>query len=234
MRSGHHPITLLRVMLNIEGKSMKEENIDALIPQDKLAEFARLFLREYLKDGFGAQPKRHIDLYVFHLLENMASLDRSDNNALSHKLQITESRVKSYRYESKLRFVPEEENYIQRRILWSLAHSEFNTDADKIKFIVEDPYVRKSLNAIAKRLGGVPDTSFNSEVVALSLDHLQKLIVHLFGETTAGQYKVEFDKLKQKNSKITFDEVRKKVVLGAARALGGGLVNIATAYLNGY
>ncbi len=210
---------------------MKQEKIEALIPKDNLAEFARQFLREYLKDGFGAQPKRHTDLHVFYLLEKMASLDAVDNNDLSHKLQITESRVKSYRYESKLRFVPEDENYIQRRILWSLAKSEFDAEAGKIKFIVEDPYVRKSLNAIAKRLGGVPDSSFNSEVVALNSDHLQKVIVHLFGETTAGQYKKEFDKLKLKDSQITFAEVRKKVILGAAGAIGGGLLTVAKAYL---
>lgn len=33
---------------------MKQQEIDKIIPEDNLAEFARSFLREDLKDGFGA------------------------------------------------------------------------------------------------------------------------------------------------------------------------------------
>ena len=46
-------------------------------------------------------------------------------------------------------------------------------------------------------------------------------------------YKKEFDKLKLKDSKVTFAEVRKKFVLGAAGALGVGLVKAVKTYLTG-
>jgi hypothetical protein len=203
---------------------MKDEEIDKLIPRNRLGEFASDFLQEFLKDGFGAASKRSTELYIFHLLESLGNLDRFDNTQLSHLLQITESRVKSYKYESKLRFPPKEENYIERRILWCLAKSEFDGDTKRIKFIVEDPYVRKALSAESKRLGGVPDTSFNSEIVTLRTDQLLALVSKLFGEKIVSDYKKDFEELNKEDAEIKFAEVRKGFVLGAASAFGGGLV----------
>ncbi|NBD33634.1 MAG: hypothetical protein GVY17_11885 [Cyanobacteria bacterium] len=212
---------------------MKDEEISELIPKDRLGEFASSFLQEFLKDGFGATSKRSTELHVFHLLNSFGNLDSFDNTKLSHLFQITETRVKGYRYESKLRFPPEEEKYIERRILWSLAKSEFDGDVKRIKFIIEDPYVRKSLSAESKRLGGVPDTSFNSEIVSLRTDQLLALISKLFGQEIADDYKKDFDELNKEDSKVKFTEVRKKFVLGAAGALGGGLVKSLKASFTG-
>jgi hypothetical protein len=115
----------------------------------------------------------------------------------------------------------------------SLARSEFDGDAKRIKFIVEDPYIRKSLSAISKRLGGVPDTSFNSEVVSLRTDQLLTLVSKLYGKDIANDFKKDFDELNKEDSKIKFEEVRKRFVLGAAGAVGGGLVKVAKAWLTG-
>ncbi len=209
---------------------MTPDEIDTLLPETARDEFARRFLHEYLKDGFGAATKRATELLIFHLLEELGPLDKKDNNSASHKLQITETRIKAYRYESKLRFAPTEEKYVERRILWALARSEFDANNKRIKFIVEDPYLRKTLNARSKRLGGVPDSSFNSEIVTLRADQLIALINHLYGEGIADSYKKDFDKLLAEDSKIKFAEIRKKMVLGAAGALGGGVVKAIKAY----
>ena len=212
---------------------MKYEEIEELLPEDRLSEFASEFIREFLKDGFGTATKRSTDLHVFHLLEKIGNLDSLDNTKLSHLFQITEARVKSYRYESKLRFPPEEKKYIERRILWCLAKSEFDGDAKRIKFIVEDPYVRKALAAESKRLGGVPDSSFNSEIVFLRTDQLLALITKLFGDKIAKDYKKDFEELNKEDSKIKFAELRKKFVLGAAVALGTGSVKALKTYFAG-
>lgn len=214
-------------------KKMKNKEISELIPRDRLGEFASNFLQEFLKDGFGAASKRSTELHVFHLLESLGNLDSLDNTKLSHLFQITETRIKGYRYESKLRFPPKEEKYIERRILWSIAKSEFDGDSKRIKFIVEDPYVRNSLSAVSKRLGGVPDTSFNHEIVALRTDQLLELVSKFFGDKIARDYKKDFEELNKEDSKIGFNEVRKKFVLGAAGALGGGLVKALKAYFTG-
>lgn len=212
---------------------MKAEEIDGLLPNNLREEFATAFLAEFLKDGFGAASKRSTELHVFHLLERLGTLDSLDNSRVSHLLQITESRVKSYRYESKLRFPPSEEKYIQRRILWCLAMSEFDHDSKRIRFIVEDPYVRKTLAAESKRLGGVPDTSFNSEIVVLRIDQLHELIEKLYGKETAKNYKKEFESLVKQDTRVTFAEVRKNFVLGAAKAIGASTVTALKAYFTG-
>ena len=212
---------------------MKPDKITALIPETSLSKFAASFLQEFLKDGFGSATKRSTELHVFHLLESLGKLDDLDSTDLSHLLQITESRVKAYRYESKLRFPPSDKNYVKQKILWGIAKSQFDGDAKRIHFIIEDPYVRKALAAESKRLGGVPDTSFNREVVALRTDQLTALLSSLFNERIAVAFQKDFDKLNQEESKIKFSEVRKKFVLGAAGAMGGGLVRVFTAHFTG-
>jgi hypothetical protein len=203
---------------------MKDEDIAKLIPEDMLSDFATAFLQGFLKDGFGAASKRSTELHIFHLLDSYGKIGDLDNTKLSHLLQITETRVKSYRYESKLKFPPQEDKYVERRILWSLAKSEFDGDAKRIKFIVEDPYVRNALAAESKRLGGVPDSSFNREIVSLRTGQLLALISGLFGEKISNQFAKDFDELNKEDSKIKFSELRKKFVLGAAGALGGATV----------
>jgi len=212
---------------------MNREDIEAIVPERSRAEFALAFLLEYLKDGFGASSKRGTDLHLFHLLDRYGHLDKLDNAQVSHLLQITEARVKSYRYESKLRFPPDEEKFLERRILWCLARSEFDYESKRIRFIVEDPYVRKDLAARSKRIGGVPDSSFNSEIVSLRIDQLVALIESLYGDETGKTFKTGFDKLAKEDTKIKFAEVRKAVVLGAAKAVGGGITKALKAHFSG-
>ena len=216
---------------DVRRQNMKKEEISKLIPQDQLADFASSFLQEFLKGGFGASTKRSTELHVFHLLETLGDLENRDSTDISHLLQITDSRVKSYRYESKLRYAPSEEKYIERRILWCLAKSEFDGDKKRIKFIVEDPYVRKALAAESKRLGGVPDTSFNTEIVTLRTDQLLELITKLYGTDIVKPFKEDFEALNEEDSKIKFKEVRKKVVLGAAKGFGNLTVKALKAIL---
>lgn len=212
---------------------MEKSQIESLIPEEARSEFAMAFLSEYLKDGFGASTKRATELHLFHLLDRFGRLDEHDNVAISRLLQITESRVKSLRYEGKLRFPPDEEKYIERRILWCLARSVFDLESKRIRFIVEDPYVRKELSARSKRIGGVPDTSFNSEIVTLRVDQLVALIKQLYGEPTGKNFEKQFEKLAKADAKVSFAEVRKAVVLGAAKAFGAGVVKGLTAYFTG-
>ncbi len=212
---------------------MDEKIIDQLIPKDQLAAFGKLFLTEYLKDGFGMQSKRSIDLYVFYLLEQLGTLGKLDQNTVSETLRVTESRVTSFRYESRLRFANVSDEDFKKHVLWMLARSDFDTESLKVKFIIEDTFMRKRLNAISKRIGGVPDSSFNAEIVSLHYEQLSFLIKWLFGEEISEEYNNQFQKLIAENSKVKFSDVRKAIVLGAAKQLGGGVVKLAKSWLTG-
>ncbi|MCB2230290.1 hypothetical protein KQH82_06210 [bacterium] len=203
---------------------MDETAIRELIADDKFAEFGKLFLAEFLKNGFGTATKRHTELHVFHLLERLGSLSKLDNNTASEALQITESKVKNYRYESKLRFAAISDDEFKQHVLWMLAKSDFDTDSLRIKLVVEDTLMRKRLSATSKRVGGVPDTSFNSEIVSLPHDQLAFLIEWIFDKDTAEDYRKQFKKLLAKGSKVGYAEIQKAFVLGVAKGFGGGLV----------
>lgn len=211
---------------------MTLEDLHKLVPQENLTEFAAEFLMEFLKDGFGSATKRDTELHVFYLLERHGqNIGLKDNLDLSHLLKITDSRVKSYRYESKLRFPPpKEDKFVERRFLWALARSQFDSESKRIKFTIEDTYVRKTLIGIAKRLGGVPDSSFNSEIVVLKIDQLLELIADQISQDIAEEYKPEFEKLVEGDSKIKFKELKKKFVEGAASKLGGWLLDAVKGY----
>ncbi|MDA3961094.1 MAG: hypothetical protein PF961_09910 [Planctomycetota bacterium] len=209
---------------------MDARAIAELIDDAKAGDFAREFLQAYLDDGFGAMTKRQVELLVFHLLEAHGSIEGEDNNGLSLRLQVTEARVRALRYESKLRYPPTEERYLERRILWALSRSEFDAEGGRIRFIIEDPYVQKALNALAKRAGGVPDSSFNSEIVQIKPDHLARVLHDLFGAEIADAFRADFAAVMRDDSRLSFAAFRKKFVLGAAGALGSSLVKIAKAW----
>ena len=183
---------------------MKNNQIDSVIPRPRYEDFTRQFLREYLKDGFGATPKRTTDLHIFFLLETLGDFSHISNHDLSLKLQITESRVKSLRYESKLKFLQANDHLVENNILLALARAKFNQNTNKIRFIIEDTYTRKFLIAIAKELGGVPDSSFNGEIVDIEVEQLQEVIRKLFGEDIAEQYRKKFAALANSDSPKEF------------------------------
>lgn len=161
------------------------------------ADFLSEFLGEYLKDGFGAASKGDVELCLFRLLERHGNLTGKSNHDLSHELQVTEAKVRKLRYESKLPYPPEEKNYIKQQILCYLAKANFVGGAKgTVKFTVEDIYIQKSLNARVKEMGGVPDTSFNREIVTLESGQLVALVRELYGDNFTKTLEDKLEKLK--------------------------------------
>ena len=96
---------------------MNKDVISSLLPANAKPAFLDDFLENYLSRGFGSQSKRELDVLVIHLLCKYGGLEKSTNNELSHLLQITEARVRGLLYEAKLKYPPEDENYIEKQIL---------------------------------------------------------------------------------------------------------------------
>lgn len=139
-------------------------------------------------------------------------------------MQTTESRVKGLRYEANLKYPPVEEKYIEWRILYALARSQFEAEKQTIKFIIEDTYVRYALQARLKYSGAIPDNSFNREIIKVNFRHLADLLEELYGKEIAKSFMKDFKELIKKDSKVTFSEIRKNFVMGAAKGLGGIVV----------
>lgn len=211
---------------------MNKEIVENLLSKEKKVDFTDVFLTEYLKDGFASLSKRSIDLLVFHLIESMSNLESKDNSELSILFQIPDSKIKVLRYESKLKYIPLDNKYIERKIAKSLSDSQCDLDAKRIKFIIEDTYVRKYLAAESKRLGGVPDYSFNSEIISLKVEHFTQLLNKMFGDDVSSAFEEDYKMLFKEGSKITFDDIKNKFALGLIGGAGSALAKAVAAYFS--
>ncbi len=185
--------------------------------------FAHEFIKEYLADGMGAISKREIDILVMNLLMNYAGLSRKSNHDLSILLQTPETRIKSLRYEARLKYPPDPD-YIQREFLFILARSQFeldkrdetNLEKMKIIFAMEDDFLRYAIQGRLKDQGMFADTSFNNEIVKVECGSLVKIIADIYGDQIAKEFLDGFTTLDKSGAEKTssaFKQVMGKFIL---------------------
>jgi hypothetical protein len=208
-----HPATTT----GLDHKEMRV-NTSEIIKQTDHSAFGREFLRMYLDRGLGSMSKRDIDILVLHLLEEHAALDMKSNHELSIAFRLTASRVRGLRYESKLRYPSEEKKFLERQLLFVLAKAQYEVDGKRVVFIVEDSFIRIALQAHLKQIGAFADTSFNTELVKVTIDQLSPVLEGFYGKNLARQFTKD---MKKAVNKEEFAEVRKAFVLGAVEVLGG-------------
>jgi hypothetical protein len=166
-----------------------------------------------------------------HLLDRYSDLAHQKNQKASITLGVTETRIRALRYEAKLKFPPEDKNFLKINLLWCLAQSRFETDKNRIIFAVEDSYVRHGLQGLLKEHGAFADNSFNSELVSVSAEHLGLLLDIIYGKHTGEVFRQEFEKVKKKDSPAQWKEVLKEVVKHGAGALGSAIPPAIAMYL---
>jgi hypothetical protein len=149
--------------------------------------FVDEFLLEYLSDGIGAKNKREIDILIMNLLMQYADLSGKSNQELSILLQTPESKIKSLRYEARLKYPPDDE-YIKREFLYILNRAQFDISRGKIVFVMEDDFLRHAIQGQLKSRGMFADTSFNTEIIRIDKDSLESVIGELYGEEIAKEF----------------------------------------------
>lgn len=160
----------------------------------KTKEFVKEFLEEYLADGMGAKTKREIDILVMNLLLNYAGLADKSNQELSVLLQAPVSKIKSLRYEARLKYPPDPD-YVKREFLYTLTKSQFDLEKGRITFVIEDEFIRQAIQGQLKAKGMFADTSFNTELVKIDRRSLESVIGELYGEEIADDFKNGFDEM---------------------------------------
>ena len=154
--------------------------------------FTNDFLEEYLSDGLGAKNKREIDILVTNLLMKYGDLAAKSNQELSILLHATESRVKSLRYEARLKYPPDAD-YVKREFLYILTKSQFDFEKGKIVFVIEDAFLRHAIQGHLKSKGMFADSSFNNELVKIDKSSLESVIRELYGREIADDFKTGFE-----------------------------------------
>lgn len=182
------------------------------------------FIDEYVNRGFGSMNKNDFEVWIFdYLLQGR--LTGMSNYEISVELRIPESKVKRLRYEASLKYGnPADTDQYSKAFQNLLEKVNLKRGSNSIiQFAVEDIQLRKFLDSILKRNGRFADTSFNSEVVSVTLDDLAILIE----ETCTEQEKAKLLK-KAKGNDGAIGVIRK----GLGSIINAALDNGATTLIN--
>ena len=157
--------------------------------------FARDFLESYLADGFTSLSKREIDLLVLRLLlchvngwtENQPAF------ALAQVLKAKRGRVRSMLDELSFRNADNNDS-TRERICLILDKSEKDFDKNKVKFQIEDGYLREYTKNIIQSDFGITDTSFDRSIISLSGDKFLTLVTKVMGQEARKVFEEELEK----------------------------------------
>ncbi len=132
---------------------------------------------EYVQRGFGSMTKNDFEVWIFNYLLQSRLYGKS-NFDISVELRIPEPKVKRLRYEASLKYGnPSDTAQYDEAFKRLLEKVKLKKGSNNIvQFAVEDLQLRKYLDAILKRKGRFADTSFNTEVVSVTLDDLAILL----------------------------------------------------------
>jgi hypothetical protein len=161
----------------------------------KTKEFVKDFLDEYLSDGIGAKTKREIDILIMNLLMNYGGLGDKSNQELSILLQAPVSKIKSLRYEARLKYPPDPD-YVKREFLYILTKSQVDFEKGKIIFAIEDEFLRHAIQGQLKAKGMFADSSFNTELVKIDESALESVISEFYGKEIADNFRIGFDEMR--------------------------------------
>jgi hypothetical protein len=197
------------------------QQVDSVAPQDN---FKAEFLKSYLAAGLGSLSRRDVDILVLHLLEKYGLCDGKPlrgltNQHLSLELRSPINRIKTLRYEARLKFKADNEDQLKVNFLGILQKSELSAEGKKIMFVVEDMFVQKWLSGVVKDRGLVMDSSFNSEIVKIDPDAFCSLLEILYGEGQSSELRKKISDVTSKQGELTYAEVRNEFIKGFAGKL---------------
>ena len=143
--------------------------------------FLEAFLDEYLMRGVGALQKRDVEILFVHLLISDKTFgDDVDFYKMSHALGISESKVKRLIFDSQLRYQSYTEIMAKEDFLDLMQNGSFFVDKYKrVNFIIRKPMLRQYFEEWLSRFSGLIDSSFNKNLVKVSIDDLSGIILGL-------------------------------------------------------
>jgi hypothetical protein len=138
-----------------------------------------------------------------------------------------ESKIKSLRYEARLKYPPDAD-YIKREFLYNLKNAQFDFEKEKIVFAMEDEFLRRAIQGRLKAKGMFADSSFNSEIIRIDRDSLEAVIRELYGEKTGDDFHNGFremeDQADEDEVRASFKEGLVKFVVDTGKSLGLALL----------
>jgi hypothetical protein len=184
------------------------------LSKDEREEFARKLLARLSEQAFGAMSKRELELFIFHLLSNAEKLRSLSTYEWANLLHISESRIRSLRADSALRFVPSDNQAALTEIAMQFCAKgketcmEYDEKESRIKLLLDDPRLQREFEYSVRALGRIPDYRFNRNI----LDVPATTFVAVFVENFPKQKKKFEEAFK---ALVKADEEYQKVIDGA-------------------
>ena len=140
--------------------------------------FANRILKEVLEAGrFGCLSKADYESILFNELLKHAYFNGKSNYELANIFKISESRIKSLRLASGLRFeIVNSRECIRKVLNEALNGGAIDKIGGNINILIENPIERREVENELKRLGRTPEYGRNREILKISLFDLSVLL----------------------------------------------------------
>ena len=147
--------------------------------RDEKEQLASALLELYADSGFGSPSKREVDLLIFHHITQAHENKGKTNYQLAAALKIPESRVKTFRLASALKYQAINSKAILGNIIFRLSKAQqFSAiENGKVEISLEDPVEKRELENFLKSKGHFAEYTFNAEVLRIAPIRLFELIV---------------------------------------------------------
>ena len=152
--------------------------------------FLEQFLDVFVRNGFGALPKREIELVLLQLIKTNAE---SWNEGplpiyqLARNLKLSPKRLQNLFDELDYRDESKSEEWCDNQLKSILEHAEKIRDGEYIQFQIDDGLLRDYATAKVRAGYGIVDTSFNSAVIKLTGKRFVALAFELLDENTRNE-----------------------------------------------
>ncbi len=173
---------------------------------DKSA-FVDRFIAKFLENGFGALPKREIEIYIMNLmLEDGQFVDSNgdiDYHEISLLLKLSEVKVKNLIYEVELKY-RNNHNFLEQLIAL-IEKEKYESDKNQIKFSVQSPLLKQYFEYEIRKLpNSISDGSFAKHIVTISRATFEKLLISLY--TNDAKIAILIEKLPDKYKEKVIDK----------------------------
>lgn len=208
--------------------SLEKRELQKVIENSEtVKDVVRIFLADYLNRGFGVMSKKEIEVALFHQFLEHSQLKHASNFELSQIFKLSQTRVKSLRYECSLKYPPANaDEWLKRGIEKALkcvqiakSGKEFN-----VQIVIEDTMLRNTIQAHLIEQGEIADYSFNSEIVRMSQRAFAGLIKNYYGDAAAA--KILDIAQKKAGHSIYWPAIIQQFLEGAANRAGEACVDL--------
>jgi hypothetical protein len=206
------------------------------------AQFAEVFLKNYLVGGFGSLSKREIDLLVFraYLEAKMGApvqsvITKADPYQLGRDLNIRASRIRTMLDDLRYRYPPSEDE-LRSQLSEALKNGEIIPDKNTLRIQIDDLLLRDYIRKTVRDHFGLVDTSFDRTIISLTPEKFLTLAIASQDKTSQAELEKRLKAIKIKSELGAPREGRvlwliKKVGEGAANEVGKELFEAATDWI---